>query len=424
MEKNKLTDFIIIWNEDKAALIDPINKVCLGVSNKIAENLEDKSVIKKIYPIWKQQVELQNEIVSQQHKINTLYLMVTRKCNMNCDFCAINANQNMKLDQEIKIEDVRQKVIPFLKKYNPHKIIITGGEPLIKEKIQEIIAEIHHEMDSFIILQSNGLNIDNELLDGIANNVDEIDFSTKHMFQSIEKETELKNHIKMVQARGMEVVLSFIYDRENKEDLYKVIDIAAEYNTELLINIVASIGRAKDNRQQILTEYEKMEMNLDVAQYIYLKNYIEKKLFSFMLKNIQVQNSCGAYGRVIAVFPEGHIYMCQCLEKNKFRIGNVLNDDVDKLENTLDILMDKEYIKKSFCVDAKEICKDCNYRYLCGGICPASTEENDFECYFRKKMIEFKLFCKNGENKKLLLEEYIKYLMDIKKDYTEKVQLN
>ncbi|OYP30993.1 hypothetical protein CG709_06755 [Lachnotalea glycerini] len=86
--------------------------------------------------------------------------------------------------------------------------------------------------------------------------------------------------------------------------------------------------------------------------------------------------------------------------------------------------MGSGFVFYCFCVVAVAVCKDCTYRYLCGGICPASTEENDFECYFRKKMIEFKLFCKNGENKKLLLEEYIKYLMDIKKDYTEKVQLN
>ena len=31
MEKNKLPNFIIIWHEDKAALIDPEGKVCLGV---------------------------------------------------------------------------------------------------------------------------------------------------------------------------------------------------------------------------------------------------------------------------------------------------------------------------------------------------------------------------------------------------------
>lgn len=29
MEKNKLPNFIIIWHEDKAALIDPEGKVCL-----------------------------------------------------------------------------------------------------------------------------------------------------------------------------------------------------------------------------------------------------------------------------------------------------------------------------------------------------------------------------------------------------------
>lgn len=417
MKKKKFTDFTIIWKDDKAALIDPVHKVCLGVSRAVAENLEDEKVIKKLYPIWKQQAELQNRIDKQHKKINTLYLMVTRKCNMDCEFCAMNANRNLRLQEEINIEDVTQKVIPFLKRINPHKIIITGGEPLIKEKIQSMIEEIRQEVDSFMILQSNGLILNGELLDSIEKHIDEIDFSTKHMLESDEGEQELKTHIRMVQERGIKVVLSFIYEIENKEQLHRAIDIAAEFNTELLINIVAPIGRAQEKSHQILTDYEKIQMNLEIAEYIYKKNYIQEKLFHFMFKAVQVQDSCGAYGRVLAIYPEGDIYMCQCLENNKFKIGNVLSDDIDQLERAQAALLVKEDIKKSFCVDDKQMCKECSYRYLCGGKCPASQEESDDQCGFTKKMIEYRLFFSNNQDKKKLIEGYINYLVDMKKEY-------
>ncbi|MFR4145006.1 MAG: hypothetical protein ACLT1J_00830 [Mediterraneibacter gnavus] len=101
MEKNKLPNFIIIWHEDKAALIDPEGKVCLGVSRYIAENINQVEVQEKLYPIWQQQAQIRQKVTQEHEKINTAYLMVTRQCNMNCDFCAISANKKMDLQRRI-----------------------------------------------------------------------------------------------------------------------------------------------------------------------------------------------------------------------------------------------------------------------------------------------------------------------------------
>ena len=97
MKNSQLPDFTIIRCDDKAALVDPESKVCLIVSKRIADTLNLKETNDKIYPIWSKQAEFQRKIDAKREKINTLYLMVTRQCNMNCDFCAINANQNMKI---------------------------------------------------------------------------------------------------------------------------------------------------------------------------------------------------------------------------------------------------------------------------------------------------------------------------------------
>ena len=67
-----LPEFNIIWNENKAVLIDPKSKVCLGVSKKIAQNLENKSVQEKLYPIWKEQIEWRRKIDEKHNSINTV----------------------------------------------------------------------------------------------------------------------------------------------------------------------------------------------------------------------------------------------------------------------------------------------------------------------------------------------------------------
>ena len=62
----------------------------------------------------------------------------------------------------------------------------------------------------------------------------------------------------------------------------------------------------------------------------------------------------------MAIFPEGDIYMCQCMEKNQVRMGNILTDSSEKILKTQDCLLKEDEIKQLFCVDYKEICKECN----------------------------------------------------------------
>ena len=209
-----------------------------------------------------------------------------------------------------------------------------------------------------------------------------------HMFGTPEKEQQLINHIEMCQQAGIKVVLSFIYEKTNEVDLYRVIDIAAKYDIDVLFNIVSSVGRAKEN-SEILTDMEHLDMNLKIAKYILKQGYEDKKIGGAFYQRIQVRNSCGGYGKVMAIFPEGDIYMCQCMEQNQVRMGDILIDNPEKILKTQECLLKQSEIKQLFCVDYKEICKECDYRYICGGKCMASEDEYDYKCTFAKAMFKY-----------------------------------
>ena len=375
MEKNNIPEFEKIIRNEKVVLVDPVSKVYLGVSNKIANNLDKQEVKEFLYPIWKKQASIQQKIIQRHEKFNTVYLMITRKCNMNCDFCAINANHGMNLDAEINIDDIKKKIIPFLNECSPHKFIMTGGEPFVKDNILQIIEEIHKGTSIPIIVQSNGIAVNTSVIEKLKGKVKEIDFSTKHMFGEMGKADELISNIEICQQSGIDVVLSFIYEKSNKKELYEVIDIAAKYNTGLLVNIVAPVGRARE-KVEFLTDLDKIQMNLDIAKYIYDHGYEEKALCGVIDSHLQVRNACGGYGKVLAIFPEGNIYMCQCLEDDTYRLGNVLYDEVETIENNLCDKMGERVIQKTFCVDDKDICNKCEYRYFCTGKCPTSVDKD------------------------------------------------
>lgn len=391
----------------------------MGVSNKIANNLDKQEVKEFLYPIWKKQASIQQKIIQRHEKFNTVYLMITRKCNMNCDFCAINANHGMNLDAEINIDDIKKKIIPFLNECSPHKFIMTGGEPFVKDNILQIIEEIHKGTSIPIIVQSNGIAVNTSVIEKLKGKVKEIDFSTKHMFGEMGKADELISNIEICQQSGIDVVLSFIYEKSNKKELYEVIDIAAKYNTGLLVNIVAPVGRARE-KVEFLTDLDKIQMNLDIAKYIYDHGYEEKALCGVIDSHLQVRNACGGYGKVLAIFPEGNIYMCQCLEDDTYRLGNVLYDEVETIENNLCDKMGERVIQKTFCVDDKDICNKCEYRYFCTGKCPTSLDKDDYTCYFVKKMIDYQLFYKKMGTPKKVLEEYITYMNQCLLEYTNR----
>lgn len=418
MKNNQLPKFREIRYIDKVALIDPENKICLGVSSWIADNIDDESVQNKIYPIWNQQVELQRKVDKEHEKINTVYLMVTRQCNLNCDFCAIDANAHAISDKEFSMDDVQMKIGPFFQKCRPHKLIITGGEPLIKNRIIDIIEILYKGTQCPIILQSNGLLIDQECVNRLKGKIVEIDFSTSHMFKN-EAEEELKSHIEMCQSAGINVVLSFMYEKMNKKDLYKVVDIAAKYDTGLLINFVDPVGRAK-NSSMILTDLDRMEIYLDIAKYIYNQKYNGKLLSSIVGQRIQIKKACGGYGKVMAVFPEGDIYMCQGLEEEEYRIGNILSDTPAVVIDVMEKKLQDEKIKQTFCVDYKAICNQCEYKYVCPGKCPVSGVKDDYNCYFLKKMYNYQLFhTKKGSSVEDELKRYMLFIEKIIEEYKQ-----
>lgn len=240
------------------------------------------------------------------------------------------------------------------------------------------------------------------------------------MFGTPEKEQQLINHIEMCQQAGIKVVLSFIYEKTNERELYRLIDIAAKYDVDVLFNIVSSVGRAKEN-SEILTDMEHLDMNLKIAKYILKQGYENKKIGGAFYQRIQVRNSCGGYGKVMAIFPEGDIYMCQCMEQNQVRMGNILSDEPQKILQELENLLEKDEIKRLFCAEYKEICKECDYRYICGGRCMASEEPYDYRCIFLKAVLNYVLFYYNSkENRRKNLEIYIEYMEEVKRKWKEK----
>lgn len=407
---NDIPEFYKLYHGDKAILIDSDNRVCLQVSKKISDNLQDPEVQDKVFRVWKKQAELQKSIHRTRERINTLYLLLTRQCNMNCDFCAVNANHNMDLTKEYTAESIKKYVVPFLKDYPPHKLIITGGEPLIKHDLDRIADLIKNNVSCHIALQSNGLAVEAKIVDSLKNKVNEVIFSVAHMMDDVALEQRLQENIELFQNNGIDVALSFVYNGNNKQNLMKAIDNAAKYNTLFLLTNEVPVGRAKNNTN-IVNAKNLTNLHLDLSQYILDRKYEDKSVAKMFFGRFQVRKSCGGYGKVLSLFPEGNIYMCQSMENTDYMVGNIIKDRPKIIIDQLDRMLELPYIQNTFCVDSKKMCRTCSYRYLCGGKCAVADDNIDPDCLMAKSFIDYSLFYfRPDESIRVNLNNYIDYL--------------
>ncbi|MFC1646146.1 radical SAM protein [Candidatus Omnitrophota bacterium] len=78
---------------------------------------------------------------------------VTKRCNLNCEMCASSISR--KDEKELSLPEIK-KLADVLDKLNVGVILLTGGEPFIRNDISEII-RIFSQKGFTVRLQTNGL---------------------------------------------------------------------------------------------------------------------------------------------------------------------------------------------------------------------------------------------------------------------------
>jgi radical SAM protein with 4Fe4S-binding SPASM domain len=114
--------------------------------------------------------------------INTVWLVITSKCNNSCSFCYYK-----KRSEEMSLETIK-KYVELLNKIKPKKIILIGGEPTLHPNFVDIV-ELFYKNNFNISVVSNGFGFSN--LDVVKN----IIYKVKNISLSIEGTKNVHNSI-------------------------------------------------------------------------------------------------------------------------------------------------------------------------------------------------------------------------------------
>lgn len=340
--------------------------------------------------------------------IRALQLIVTNKCNFNCEYCFINnmydteeridlqcRPTNMKMSFDIAKQSVSNLLDLLEKNGNRYlNIEFFGGEPLLNWPVIEFILETFKNGNSNGIkiiysITTNGYLITHkmaQLFKKYGVNVT-VSFDSLHNINGLAKKNEkggeyVRRNLEILKKNGNYVTFNSVLSKEtlNEYDSNALIDIAKFYNISmigLILDLNLEFYESEESKEKIIKEllftYQYgQSMGIPIVGYWYqIFNQIIGKQPINILSGYK---TCPATGCKLSVEPDGHVFICKCCSG---LLGHITN-----LEGVLGSPKYKAYAMRAY-RNAPE-CDGCEIEGFCSGVCMGSLEKK----YHRLNVIE------------------------------------
>lgn len=315
--------------------------------------------------------------LSKQPMLYNLFWETTLRCNARCKHCGSRAGENIDIKDELTTEEIKMTFKSIANKYDASKILInvTGGEPLVREDLFEVM-KYTTDLGFHWGITTNGMLINDDIIkkmkdtklatmsisiDGLEKSHDEfreIKGSYKKIIENIEKLRQKK----FLYCFQITTVVNKLNIGE-LEEMYKLMG-ELQVDSWRVVNM-DPIGRANDNN----------DLALDKEDYKYLIEFIKNKRktskfdvtygcahFLGMKYEKELRDNmffCMAGHTTASILYNGDIYVCPNVERRKELIqGNVRQDDfIEVWENKFEWFRNINKLKSKECED----CEDWKY---------------------------------------------------------------
>lgn len=300
--------------------------------------------------------------------LQSAYLHVTNRCNLECVGCySLDDQRNLAPDASL---DSLKHALNELTRGGVKSLVISGGEPFLREDIVELVvyAKLECKM-AHISLLSNGTCIDAIRVKQMASYVDRISISfdgcsnqSTAYIRGKQRFTKLVDAVKMIQEQGVASHIIATIHAKNIDDLASYDELARRLGVSLSLSLLScpaastglgALAPQENELKQLGNELLKLGGDGQVAV-----------LDSPLGVSITVKRSCGLGQRTISVAADGVVYPCHILHTPELSMGNLFDDCIEEMIHgnlamslgELDVTEFKE-------------CKACDYRWICGGGC-------------------------------------------------------
>lgn len=298
--------------------------------------------------------------------LSNIYLNMTQACNLKCIYCFAATRkefgvENLTLQQYYDLLDEAKQINPNIT-FN-----FTGGEPLLSDNTLKI-AKYAKKLGFKTRILTNATLITEKNIDQIAPLFDSfrisMDGSTqeKHeVYRGKDSYTKTIKAIDLLKKRKKPVIVAMVVTRQNKDDVQAMNE---KWGGMLMYQPLFPMGRARNSNSQLALSgkeyYETLATCENINPFSSIAEVVSRA------KNLQSITKCAIGDGELSISCTGDVYPCQLLHNERFLLGNI------KKQNLIDIYngKDNEQFKHST-VEENIKCRQCDFKYLCGGACQA-----------------------------------------------------
>ena len=280
--------------------------------------------------------------------IRTCHWEITRECNLNCLHCISSVGSKRELNEKSVLN-----VIDVLKDWGCKEIYFTGGEPLARKDMLNILKKAK-ENRMKVGLLSNGTLISNKNIKRIKDYADEVGISLDGASAEINdlirgRRTfgKIINAINLIKKHKIPITLYITLCKLNINDFENILRTAKSLKiNNIRVNEISLRGRAHKNKK-VLGFNKQEKLNLKE----YLLNVLKK--FDYQDKDFLFCDSCEIDDKNIFISPLGYIYPCIEVYQRKpsCHLGNILEINEEEFK-----------LRRGQCLKLKP--KSCPYQFM------------------------------------------------------------
>ena len=351
---------------------------------KLVYTISTLAQTEKIDPVTFLEIEKEEPFSYQYSAPLRMDLALTFRCQNDCIHCYAGGPHET---PELSTAQWKS-VIDKLSEIGVFILTFTGGEPTLREDLQELL--LHAQNKGMVTgLITNGRRLKDKMY------VDVLEKSGLDFVQVTLESHKPIVHDKMTRAKGSwketvsgirNAVQSQIYvstnttlSKNNVADFLTTIDFIKGLDVDAFgCNSLIYSGKAPSASEQFALSTEDLKSLLpqirDKAHMIGLKFlwYTPTQYCQFNPVQLGLGvKSCTAAMINACVGPNGDVYPCQSYYES---LGNILTEPWEKIWHhpLAESLRKRDYIEKK--------CKDCSQLQVCGDGCPLELQNKDHQC--------------------------------------------
>ncbi len=322
-----------------------------------------------------------------------IYLHLTNNCNLKCPYCYNKTDRETKIKLEkvgmvaptMNTEEYKALIARIIE-CGVRRILFTGGEPLMRPDVLELIAFARSCSETVSLeLLTNAILITDEVAEHLCKYMNAVTISMdgheKHLHEHYRGRNTFEPTVRGVRrlvARKRELgqkqpyiaIVPALTDKNilNMKDIYEfsLDDLGAD-------GLAPIIFQAGDHQEVNITQIPALDVYLEAMDKT--REYMSERASRMGQQTsgggfgVGPRNHCGVGHGEISVDPGGFVYPCQSLHFDEFICGNVREDDIKHIFDEAPVMRRV----RSTTVDTIAVCSHCDLRYLCNAGCRATA---------------------------------------------------